>query len=66
MSNDKQSEEALFESAVKTTSQILYDKGFFDSYDNADELLKDHLHIDKFNERRGLDVQELNDNNVTN
>ena len=35
-----QSEEVLIERAVKTTIQILYVKGLFDNYDNADEILK--------------------------
>ena len=36
---DKQSvEEILIQRAVKTTTQILYDKGLFDNYDNADSF----------------------------
>ena len=38
--NYKQSEEVLTGRAVKTTIQILYGKGLFDNYDNADEVLK--------------------------
>ena len=42
--NDKQSvEEILIQRAVKTTIQILYDKGLFDNYDNADKVLEDFL-----------------------
>ena len=32
-------EGVLIEKAVKTTIQILYDKGLFDNYNNADEAL---------------------------
>ena len=28
---------------MKTNIQIFFDKGLFDIYDNADEVLKDHL-----------------------
>ena len=37
--------------------QILYDKGFFDIYDNADEVLKDFLSL----ERRRPNLDEVND-----
>ena len=41
---DKQSvEEILIQRAVKTTIQILYDKGLFDNYQNADKVLEDFL-----------------------
>ena len=44
--NNKQPiNEVLYESAVKTTIQTLYDKGPFDNYDNADEVLKDYLFL---------------------
>ena len=40
--NNKQSaEEFLSERALKTTIQMLYDKGLFNNYDNAGEVLKD-------------------------
>ena len=43
---DKQSvEEILIQRAVKTTIQILYDKGLFDNYDNADKVLEDFLFV---------------------
>ena len=45
---------------MKTTTQILYDKGLFDNYDNADEVLKNYLPI-KVNERRRPDLEELKD-----
>ena len=32
--------DGLFQRAVKTTIQILYYNGFFDKYDNAEEVLK--------------------------
>ena len=35
--NDKQSVEILSEGVVEKTIQILFGKGFFDIYDNADE-----------------------------
>ena len=34
-------EEVLIQRVVKTTIQILYDKGLFDNSPNADEVLKD-------------------------
>ena len=33
-------EDLLIEIAVKTTIQILYDKGLFDNYDNGDQVKK--------------------------
>ena len=35
--------DVLIQRAVKTTIQILYDKGLFDSYANADKVLEDFL-----------------------
>ena len=41
---DKQNvEDILIQRAVKTTIQILYDKGLFDNYANADKVLEDFL-----------------------
>ena len=41
---DKQAvEEFLIQRAVKTTIQILYDRGLFDNYQNADKVLEDFL-----------------------
>ena len=40
-------EGVLIEKAVKTTIQILYDKGLFDNYNNADEALKDYQLIER-------------------
>ena len=54
---DKQTvEEILVQRAVKTTIQILYDKGLFDNYDNADKVLEDFL----FTTRRRGDLSEEN------
>ena len=35
--------DVLIQRAVKTTIQILYDKGLFDNYANADKVLEDFL-----------------------
>ena len=51
-SNKQSVEEILIERALKTTIQILYDKGLFDSFDSIDEVLKD----DFFVERRRSDI----------
>ena len=40
-------EEILVQRAVKTTIQILYDKGLFDNYANADKVLEDFLFVYK-------------------
>ena len=41
--NKQSVEEILVQRAVKTTIQILYDKGLFDNYANADKVLEDFL-----------------------
>ena len=41
--NKQNIEEILIQRAVKTTIQILYDKGLFDNYANADKVLEDFL-----------------------
>ena len=38
-------EKILIQRAVKTTIQILYDKGLFDNYANADKILEDFLFV---------------------
>ena len=48
--------DVLIQRAVKTTIQILYDKGLFDNYANADKVLKDFL----FTTRRRGDLSEEN------
>ena len=54
--NKQNVEEILFQRAVKTTIQILYDKGLFDNYANADKVLEDFL----FTTRRRGDLSEDN------
>ena len=51
-------EDVLIRRAVKTTIQILYDKGLFDNYANADKVLEDFL----ITTRRSGDLEEVNDN----
>ena len=41
--NKQNVEDILIQRAVKTTIQILYDKGLFDHYANADKVLEDFL-----------------------
>ena len=47
-------EEILIQRAVKTTIQILYDRGLFDNFQNAEEVLKDFL----FTTRRRPDSED--------
>ena len=54
--NKQSVEEVLIQRAVKTTIQILYDKGLFDNYANADKVLEDFL----FTTRRRGDLSEEN------
>ena len=57
--NKQNVEEILVQRAVKTTIQILYDKGLFDNYANADKVLEDFL----FTTRRREDLsKQINDN----
>ena len=56
--NKQSVEEVLVQRAVKTTIQILYDKGLFDNFQNAQEVLKDFL----FTTRRRPDLEKVNDN----
>ena len=55
--NKQAVEEILIQRAVKTTIQILYDKGLFDNYANADKILEDFL----FTTRRRGDLSEENE-----
>ena len=55
--NKQNVEDILIQRAVKTTIQILYDKGLFDNYANADKVLKDFLLTTR---RRG----DLEDNTI--
>ena len=52
--NKQSVEEILIQRAVKTTIQILYDKGLFDNFQNADKVLEDFL----FTTRRRGDLSE--------
>ena len=57
--NKQSVEEILIQRAVKTTIQILYDKGLFDNFQNADKVLEDFL----FTTRRREDLsKQINDN----
>ena len=58
--NKQSVEEILIQRAVKTTIQILYDKGLFDNYANADKVLEDFL----FTTRRRGDLHKVNENNT--
>ena len=55
--NKQSVEEILIQRAVKTTIQILYDRGLFDNYANADKVLEDFL----FTTRRRADLEKIND-----
>ena len=55
--NKQSVEEILIQRAVKTTIQILYDRGLFDNYANADTVLEDFL----FTTRRRDDLDKVND-----
>ena len=54
--NKQNVEEILIQRVVKTTIQILYDKGLFDNFQNADKVLEDFL----FTTRRRGDLSEEN------
>ena len=56
LSNKQSIEEVLIEKAVKTTLQILYDKGLLDGLPNVDEVLKDFL----FFTRSRPDLEKVN------
>ena len=51
----------LVQRAVKTTIQILYDKGLFDNYANADKVLEDFLFTSR---RRGDLSEQVNENEI--
>ena len=59
--NKQSVEEILIQRAVKTTIQILYDKGLFDNYANADKVLEDFLFVIR---RRGDLSDQINDTNI--
>ena len=55
LQNNKQNvEDILIQRAVKTTIQILYDKGLFDNFQKADKVLEDFL----FTTRRRGDLED--------
>ena len=54
--NKQNVEDFLVQRAIRTTIQILYDKGLFDNYANADKLLEDFL----FTSRRRGNLSEEN------
>ena len=58
--NKQSVEEILVQRAVKTTIQILYDRGLFDNFQNAEEVLKDFL----FTTRRRPDSEKVNDTDI--
>ena len=57
LSNKQSVEEVLMQRAVKTTEQVLYDKGLLDSFLNAEEVLKTFLFV----KRRRSDLGEVNE-----
>ena len=54
--NKQSVEDILIQRAVETTIQILYDRGLFDNFQNAEEVLKDFL----FTTRCRPDLSEEN------
>ena len=54
--NKENVEDILFQRAVKSTRQILCDKGLFDNYANADKVIETF-----FTTRRRGDLEEVND-----
>ena len=56
--NKQNVEDILVQRAVNTTIQILYDKGLFDNYANADKVLEDFLSTTR---RRGDLSEQVND-----
>ena len=59
--NKQNVEGILIRKAVKTTIQILYDKGLFDNYANADKVLEDFLFTSR---RRGDLSEQVNENEI--
>ena len=59
--NKQSIEETLIQRAVKTTIQILYDKGLFDNFQNADKVLEDFLFVTR---RRGGLSDQINDTDI--
>ena len=59
--NKQNVEEILIQRAVKTTIQILYDKGLIDNFQNADKVLEDFLFVTR---RRGDLSDQINDTDI--
>ena len=59
--NKQNVEDILTQRAVKTFIQILYDKGLFDDFQNADKVLEDFLFTTR---RRGGLSEQVNDDVV--
>ena len=59
--NKQNVEDILIQRAVKTTIQLLYDKGLFDHYTNADKVLEDFLFTTR---RRGDLSDQINDTDI--
>ena len=59
--NKQNLEDILIQRAVKTTRQIVYDKGLIDNYANADKVLEDFLFETR---RRGDLIEHVNDTDI--
>ena len=59
--NEQNIEDILYQRAVKTTIQILYDKGLFDKFQNLDKVLEDFLFTTR---RRGDLSDQINDTDI--
>ena len=58
--NKQNVEDILIQRAVKTTIQIIYDKGLVDNYANSDKVLEDFLFVTR---RRG-NLEKIIDNDI--
>ena len=56
--NKQSVEDDLIQRTVKTAIQILYDKGLFDNFQNADKVLEEFLFTTR---RRGNSSDQAND-----
>ena len=59
--NKQNVEDILIQRAVKTTIQILYDRGLFDKFQKADKVLEDFLFTTR---RRGDLSEQVNENEI--
>ena len=57
--NKQSVEDILIQRARETTKQLIYDKGLFDNFQNADKVLEDFLLTTR---RRGDLLEQVNDN----